>query len=382
METTSLITKPEPLKPNSTVRLLAFWAPTVVLLAGLSCWPWFEALGLVQQVLLGCFVGLCAICVTAYFTAAWQLKPLPTDDEMEALGGKRFQRPSDGKVMEYWLSGQLGSKTVVVFCHRMDGKMGVDYGRAKVEPMLKGKGACLLSPTVPTLSASPPYDTTKPVQWLKQWCQDILHLLGELGAENVYVLGYSWGAQLCLNLAMSCQEKGMLRGIALIGGFYWDTTRIQYETSDEAGGAWAKALFAQPAVVRPMAYLLMRPFLSMAADPSAIPEKELPLIKEHFGEDLKPYCDGMLRSLSYCLHQWWQLGALAGDKEADQYVDLSKFNPAIPMHVTIGNDDNLAPQQQQEFLAQVPHAEHRMFEGSHMAVPLAQIIEDIIVATA
>eukprot|EP00411_Alexandrium_monilatum_P093268 CAMPEP_0175745482 /NCGR_PEP_ID=MMETSP0097-20121207/58095_1 /TAXON_ID=311494 /ORGANISM="Alexandrium monilatum, Strain CCMP3105" /LENGTH=382 /DNA_ID=CAMNT_0017053883 /DNA_START=162 /DNA_END=1310 /DNA_ORIENTATION=+ len=381
MKTRTLITKPEPLKPIVTVRLLVFWAPTLVLLTGLLCWPWFQGLGLVRQVLLGGLAGLCAICVTAYFTAVWQLKPLPTDDEMEELGGRRFRRPSDGKFMEYWLSGQLGSKTVVVFCHRMDGKMGIDYGRAKVEPMLNGRGVCLLSPTVPMVSASPPYDTIKPVQWLKQWSQDILHLLRELGAEHVYMLGHSWGAQLCLNLAMSCQEKGLLRGIALIGGFYWDTTRIQYKASDRVGGAWGKALFAQPVVVRPMAYLLIRPFLSKAADASKIPKKLLPLIQEHFGEDLGPYCRGMLRGPSYCLHQWWQVGALSAGKEAEQYVDLSKFNPAIPMHVTLGQNDNLASQQQQEFLAQVPHAEHRMFEGNHVLFPLAKIIEGLIAAT-
>mmetsp|Transcript_75266 Transcript_75266/g.234342 ORF Transcript_75266/g.234342 Transcript_75266/m.234342 type:complete len:383 (+) Transcript_75266:88-1236(+) len=382
MQSTPLIAKPEGLKPSVPVRIVIFWAPTVAAVVGLSFWPWFQGLGIILEVLLGFLVVLCVLCVSGYFAAVWPLKPLPTDDELAAIGGKRFLRPSDGKPMEYWLSGQLGSKTFVVFCHRMDGKMGVDYGRAKVEPLLNSRGVCLLSPAIPMVSASPPYDTPKPVQWLKQWSQDILHLLRELGAEHVYVLGHSWGAQLCLNLAMSCQEKGLLRGIALIGGFYWDTTRIQYKASDRVGGAWGKALFAQPVVVRPMAYLLIRPFLSKAADASKIPKKQLALIKEHFGEDVGSYCRGMFRGLSYCLHQWWQVGALSAGKEAEQYVDLSKFNPAIPMHVTLGQNDNLASQQQQEFLAQVPHAEHRMFEGSHMAVPLAQIIEDIIVATA
>mmetsp|Transcript_38451 Transcript_38451/g.119640 ORF Transcript_38451/g.119640 Transcript_38451/m.119640 type:complete len:284 (-) Transcript_38451:112-963(-) len=283
--------------------------------------------------------------------------------------------------MEYWLSGQLGSKTFVVFCHRMDGKMGVDFARAKVEPMLQAKGACLLSASVPCISASPPYETLKGVQWLQQYCQDMLHILGELGAEEVYVMGWSWGAQLCLNLAMACQEKGLLRGISLIGGFYWDTKRITYEMSADTGGAFAKALFAAPSVVRPMAYLMMRPFLSMAADPSTLPEKEAPYVKEYWGyPDLTLYGEEMLRSMSFSLYQMWQLGALAGAREVDHYVDLSKFDTSIPMHANLGKEDQLSDQQQKPFLEQVPHAQLKMREGSHMGCPLDVIIEDILSA--
>mmetsp|Transcript_60357 Transcript_60357/g.134638 ORF Transcript_60357/g.134638 Transcript_60357/m.134638 type:complete len:227 (-) Transcript_60357:258-938(-) len=140
-----------------------------------------------------------AVCTSAMYAATWPLRPLPARADVEALGGRHFLRPSDGKIMEYWLSGQDGASTVIVFCHRMDGKLGCDYGRSKVDAMLRSRNACLISPSIPSLSASPPYDTDTPTKWLKQWNEDMLQLLHELRAEHVYVVGLSWGAQLCLS---------------------------------------------------------------------------------------------------------------------------------------------------------------------------------------
>lgn len=283
--------------------------------------------------------------------------------------------------MEYWLSGQPDAKTVVVFCHRMDGKLGADYGRVRVEPLLRSKRACLLSPSIPSLSASPPYDTNRPVQWLKQWTEDIMYLLEELGAEHVYVLGLSWGAQLCLNLAMACQEKGLLRGVSQIGGSYWDTKLVQYKVGPDAGGDTVKAVFTKPSVVRPLAYLLIRPFVSKMGDVSLFPEKELGPLREHFGQELSVFGEGMVRSMSYFLHQNWQVGCLAGYQETEHYVDLSKFDPAIPMHVNLGKEDNCANLQQQPFLDQVHHAELKMYEGSHGGFPLDSIIDSLMRAS-
>jgi len=282
--------------------------------------------------------------------------------------------------MEYWLSGEVGSKTAVVFCHRMDGQCGVLYGRTKVEAVLKTKGAVLVSPSVPSLSASPPYDTESATQWLKQWSEDMMFFLKELGVEHVYVLGLSWGAQLCLNLAMACQKQGMLRGIVQIGGNYWDTRLVQY--NDCPGSdvpKWAK-IFAKPAIIRPIAYLMIRPFISKLGDMAMLPEKEMGGLKKHFGEDLTPFGTLMVRSMSYFLHQNWHVGILGVEsRDADEYVELLKLDSSIPFHVNLGIDDNMVGlPQQQLLLDQVKHAELKRFEGTHAGFPFDEIIANIM----
>merc|ERR1712000_383889 len=107
----------------------------------------------------------------------------------------------------------------------------------------------------------------------------------------------------------------------------------------------------------------------MGGDVSMIPEKELGPLREHFGEDLALFGEGMIRSMSYFLHQNWQVGCLGGCQEAEHYVDLSKFDPAIPMHVNLGKEDKSVDEQQQPFLDQVEHAEFKIYEGSHFAFP-------------
>jgi pimeloyl-ACP methyl ester carboxylesterase len=367
----------ERLRPSGPVRMVLFWTPLVLVLRQLSTSSQFRNLHAVKKALLGFMAAFSTLWTTAYFTASWQLKPLPSDKEIEELGGRRFIRPSDGKVMEYWLSGDVGSKTAVVFCHRMDGKCGVMYGRTKVEAMLKTKGAVLVSPSIPSLSASPPYETVSATQWLKQWTEDMMFLLKELDVEHVYVLGLSWGAQLCLNLAMACQTRGMLRGIAPIGGNYWDTRRVQYKYGPDVP-EWSK-IFAKPAVIKPLAYLMMRPFIPKMGDVSMMPEKEIECLKKHFGEDLTPFGTSMVRGMSYFLHQNWHVGILVfASRDADEYVEISKFDPSIPIHLYLGEDDNMVGPQQQPFLDQVKHAELKKFKGSHAGFPLDEIIVSIM----
>lgn len=366
-------------RPHGLVRIMLFWAPLALVIKQLWASSHFRNFHVVKQALLGSLAAISTIWTTAYFTAPWQLKSLPSDNEIKELGGRRFVRPSDGKLMEYWLSGEVGSKTAVVFCHRMDGKCGVLYGRSRVEAVLKAKGAVLVSPSVPSLSGSPPYDTESAIQWLEQWTKDMLFLLKELGVEHVYILGLSWGAQLCLNLGMACQKQGMLRGIAPIGGNYWDTRLVKY--SDKMGSdvpKWSN-IFAKPAIIRPLAYLMIRPFISKMGDVSMLPEKEMESLKKHFGEDLTPFGTLMVRSMTYFLHQNWHVGVLAVEsRDADEYVELSKLDPSIPIHVFLGNDDNMVGPQQQPFLDQVKHAELKKFEGSHAGFPLDDIITDIM----
>jgi len=356
---------------------MVFWTPLAFVVGQLWRSSQFRNLHVLKQALLGSLAAISTLWTTAYFAAPWQLKPLPSDQEVEELGGRRFVRPSDGKVMEYWLSGEVGSKTAVVFCHRMDGKCGVLYGRTRVEAVLKARGAVLVSPSVPSLSASPPYDTESATQWLSQWTEDMVFLLKKLGAEHVYVLGLSWAAQLCLNLAMACQRQGMLRGIAPIGGNYWDTRRVQYKYGPDVP-EWSK-IFAKPAVIRPLAYLMIRPFISKMGDMSMMPEKERETLTKHFGEDLASFGSQMVRSMSYFLHQNWHVGLLSfGSRDADEYVELSKFDPSIPLHVYLGTDDNMVGPQQQPFMDQVKHAELKQFEGSHCGFPLDEIITGIM----
>lgn len=368
-------------QPVGPARVMLFWTPVALVMSQLWSSSQFRNLHVAKQVLWSCLAAISTLWTTAYFTAPWQLKPLPSDEELQELGGRRFVRPSDGKVMEYWLSGEVGSKTAVVFCHRMDGKCGVLYGRTKVEALLKTKGAVLVSPSVPSLSASPPYDTESATQWLKQWTQDMMFLLRELGIDHVYVLGLSWGAQLCLNLAMACQRQGMLRGIAPIGGQYWDTRQVQYKMGSDVP-EWSN-IFAKPTIIRPLAYLMIRPFISKMGDVGMLPPKEVETLKKHFGEDLAPFGTQMVRSMSYFLHQNWHVGMLSIEsRDADEYVELSKFDSSIPLQVYLGDDDNMANLHQEPFLEQVKHAELKRFQGSHAGFPLDEIITCIMNANS
>merc|ERR1712007_41365 len=80
----------------------------------------------------------------------------------------------------------------------------------------------------------------------------------------------------------------------------------------------------------------------MGGDMSMMPEKERETLTKHFGEDLASFGSQMVRSMSYFLHQNWHVGLLSfGSRDADEYVELSKFDPSIPLHVYLGTDDNM-----------------------------------------
>lgn len=367
--------KSQALTPSPLARVTIFWLLPVLVSCGLTSSPYFQAKSLVVRV-LGYILGfLTSVWVSAYFAASWQMKRLPSSEELEEIGGKQFVRPSDGKILEYWLSGELGSKTVVVFCHRMDGKIGVDYGKEKVQEVLTSKSACLLSVSTPSISASPAYDSDSPVQWLRQWNQDMLALLQELGARNVYVLGLSWSGQPCVNLAMALQEQGMLRGVGCIGAAMWETkSRVWNIPSQNSAAA---AIFSKYFLIKPLAYLMIRPFVPMMGDVKAMGETEATYITKFFGGDVKLFGEGTIRSLSYFLHQNWQLTRTCLLKEADEYVDWAKFDPSIPFHLNIGIEDDTTRAAQPQYNELVKHAKLQEYEGSHGGFPLDRIIEQL-----
>lgn len=365
-------------QPAAAAKLATLLGPAAAALWAVSQSRQFQK-SLAWKLLLGGSATLAGVCLSAHQAASWQLKALPSDNELRSLGGHRFTRPSDGQPMEYWLSGPGDSHKVVVFCHRMDGALGIEYGKDKVQAVLQAKGARLLSPSVPSLSGSPPYQTDRPEQWLRQWTEDMMHLLEQLGAKEVYVVGLSWGAQLALNLAMACQNKGLLRGIGQIGGQYWDTRKVVYKNGVDAGGDTVKAIFSKPWVVKPLAYLLIRPFIPMMGDVAGtMPEAEVTSLKANFGQDLAVFGQGMIRSMSYFLHQNWQVGALSATQEVNNHVDLAALDPKIPVLLFLGEHDRMANEMQQPFLDQVKHAELKRFQGSHCGFPFDEILSTLL----
>jgi len=264
----------------------------------------------------------------------------------------------------------------VVFCHRMDGKVGAEYARQKVEEVLKLKSACLLSPSVPSLSASPPYETDAPVQWLQQWNQDMLALLHELGAKDVYILGLSWGSQPCANLAMALQEQGMLRGVGMIGAALWERKGRSWNIPAQNGTM--AAMFSNYILIKPLAYLMIRPMISsMANAEGMMGENEVFYLKRYFGEDFKSFGDGTARSMSFFLHQNWQVTRTCLLRDAKEYVDWAKFDPSIPFHFNVGQKDELTLAAHPDYNKLMKHAKVLEYEGSHSGFPLDQIIKQL-----
>mmetsp|Transcript_60357 Transcript_60357/g.134639 ORF Transcript_60357/g.134639 Transcript_60357/m.134639 type:complete len:185 (-) Transcript_60357:44-598(-) len=148
------------------------------------------------------------------------------------------------------------------------------------------------------------------------------------------------------------------------------------------GGDWVKTIFGNRVLARLLAYLLFRHFVDKLGDTSRYQEKELRFLKPHFGEDLSLFGAGLVRGMSYFLHQWWQVGYLAGCKEANHYVDLQGFDPAIPVHVHVGTEDNICPEQSQQFLGQLPHGRFLEYEGTHGGFPLHEIIAGLLDAAS
>merc|ERR1712086_9564 len=349
------------LSPSPMVRVASFWFLPAAVACGLKNWPAFQEKSISEQV-LGYTLGFFStIWMSAYWAASWQMKRLPSSKELAQIGGKQFVRPSDGKLLEYWLSGKLGSTTVVVFCHRMDGKVGADYAREKVAHLLDMKDACLLSPSVPSLSASPPYSTDSPVQWLQQWNQDMLALLHQLGATDVHVLGLSWGSQPCANLAMALQEKGMLRSVGMIGAALWERKGNSWTLPEQTGTV--ASIFSKKILIKPLAYLMIRPMIPYLSNLELLGETEVPYIKKYFGDDVQLFGTGSVRSMSFFLHQNWQVTRTCLLREAEEYVEWTKFDPSIPFHFNVGSKDQLTGAAHPEYKQLMEHAKVIEYDG-------------------
>jgi len=386
-KTQRLLEASAPVTPSACVRILVFWFPmafVVTLFTLLFTFSAFQELALGWKIFGYIFGFLAALIFSGYIAAPWQLKPLPTQTQLAEIGGKYFVRPSDGKFLEYFIAGAVGSKSVVVFLHRMDGKAGADYGRTSVGEVLNAQSACLLSVSVPSLSASEPYDTCNPVQWLQQFDQDMVALLHDLGAEHVYVLGLSWAAQLAANLALALQKKGLLRGVAPIGGQMWDTKTQNFPIEETS--PWVPRIFSKPYLVRPLAYLLIKNVMPSSWEviekqmrQGMSEEKantEIDNLKKYAG-DVDAFAAGFPRSMAYFLHQNWQVGATCSSRVADEYVDFNEFDPSIPFYLYIGKSDGLTAQIQQVVHGLVKHSVIKEYEGTHSGFPLADIIKEL-----
>jgi pimeloyl-ACP methyl ester carboxylesterase len=382
----ALLQRAESLQPNFYVRLMIFWSPVVGAVIALSYIPGFQSLQIWLRVLSYVGAVLSGLWLSGYIAYLWQIKPLPTDAELAKLGGQRFVRPSDGKVMEYWVSGTVGSTKVVAFCHRMDGKQGADYGHEEVDQLLRENNACLVSPSCPGCSGSPPYNTDSPSQWLKQYKQDWIALLEKLGAEEVYATGVSFGAQCAASLAEELKAHGKLRACAPIGGFWFNTQTEEYAPQK------GSTLLCSGLLMRPLYYYCWSMLQQACGDfesaakqmsPKDGGESELKDLKKFWGkDDLNSWNLGGLRTHDYFRHYALQYTRLAWSKEAkSNYVDWMVFNdPSVRFVLWKGDGDELVPlEAQQKIKAEVgQNAQLNVYDGTHGGFPFKDIIKDML----
>lgn len=214
----------------------------------------------------------------------------------------------------------------------------------------------------------------------------MLALLEHLAAKHVYVLGLSWGGQLAVNLAAALQEKGMLRGVAPIGSLYWETKTQSY-MKQTGLSRLAIQMVAVPAIMRPLAYFMIKPMISSFADIEKMTiqqygeekgKAEVECLKRTFGNDLKLFGDGLQRSMSFFLHQNWEVTSTCVIREVNQHCDLQAFDSSVPFHIWLGDkDDQILRSSQDIVKAEVKHAVLKEFEGYHAAFPLPDVIKGL-----
>jgi hypothetical protein len=146
-------------------------------------------------------------------------------------------------------------------------------------------------------------------------------------------------------------------------------------------------LVAVPGIMRPLAYFLIKHFVPILSDVEKCTiqqygeergRAEVECLKNHFGNDLKPFGDGMQRSMSFCLHQNWEVTSTAVIPEVEQHCNLQAFDSSSPFHIWLADkDDQVAPKSQEVVKAEVKHAELKVFDGYHAAFPLSDVIKGL-----
>merc|ERR1719150_2403704 len=115
-------------------------------------------------------------------------------------------------------------------------------------------------------------------------------------------------------------------------------------------------LFSKQCLIKPLAYLMIRPMVPMMGNVEKTmqqamkPEEartEVEALRSHYG-DLDAFGQGMIRSMSYFLHQNWQVTFTSLVAELNDYVDWAKFDPSIPFHINIGDGDSITAAAQPE----------------------------------
>jgi pimeloyl-ACP methyl ester carboxylesterase len=381
----NLLFKPAPLKPPKAVRPLLVYGPPLALCVG--AWVGLSASGLAVQIVAVILIWIFACCGTGYIAASWNNEVMLAEDELRAKGGHYFKRPSDGKMLEYWLSGTPSSNGVIVVRLVRISAEGVDLcQRKEVNEVLKIKNALCVSPSHPCgIGLSEPYETFDASEWLRQHSEDMVALVDHLGGKEVYVTGASWSAQLAMNLAEKLSESGRCKGVALVSPGPWTTKDVDFEDPNKT--AFTK-LFSSPTIMKVLAYFFFRPNPSALTaelikdfeDPTTVPPDTQDLIdllgdsrKEVFGR-----CN--LDSVKYFWHQFWVVGGFEIQKRVASYNDW-KVLATIPVHIHYGERDTYVPKTTLEKLQQLmPHAKIMLHERGHLWGDYTFILKELFQA--
>ena len=161
----------------------------------------------------------------------------PTPLELAEDGGEYYTRPSDGKLLEYFrhnVSSQV--QKVLLVLH---GPMQTGHGMRQtavehLSDFFAEHGTVqMVCPSFPGFGASSPYTDDIPSNCLNRYSNDLLALLKELCATELYVVGFAFGGEPAYHLAQMALESGVdVKGVAGICASPWSTKSFSFYDTD------------------------------------------------------------------------------------------------------------------------------------------------------
>lgn len=322
------------------------------------------------------------------------LSPLPTDEELNSIGGKYFIRPSDNRKLEYFVSGsEHGTAAIVnlvttnstgLFYHR--------YRPEKVRPILQKYNTRLINISTAGIGPSEPYgdflgeiDT---VTYLKNSTEDAIALLKYLGITRVITMGVSggWEPSACLAEALSKNNTSELQlcGVINIAGIPWQTQTHDFWTLSLGTGCgrWFTMKIMESSVAPYLWYKMMIPML---ADPVKMKSsmQYITEIENTHGDVLDGMLENMGRANKYSLFVTTYLGQLTTNSKRsrlpEKHANLSTLK-SVPVHLHLSSKDDLVPTVRTKpwFIEQMPHAKYFDNGLCHVCIPFEESIETML----
>lgn len=333
------------------------------------------------------------------------LQALPSGEELVALGGRWFVRPSDGRRLEYFVRGDRDQPNVLtvvhIVCTTATGLLYHEWDAAEMDKVLAARNAKLVNVSAAGVGPSEPYGETSmrdprvtTGEYLQRTSRDVIALLDHLGAERVCFVGVSGGWEPAAHAASTLAKRTPSRvmGVCSISGIPWmDVSRPRtfWEKSMGQDG-WQMRLAVRFNRWSLSPYLVQSMFpMDPKRTAKATKKETLAALAQH-GRDanwLETLIVGINRSAAYWAFVAGFLGAIAANPEADAEAsaDLAALG-TFPVHVHYSVADNMVPMDKVvAWLTEpgrVPNAV--LFENTHdhMDPPFVQAVDQLLASAS